>query len=142
MGTPASRRARRSADDGDHERAVTLVAERLRASLPAKAVRTLRRARSRRAPASWDLEYRDASGERVAILVRASRTALFEAVDVSAAEWDAARRLGTRYWLFLVAGLMSNPRISRVQNPAGQVQDRTIDAVPTGWRLTWPAGTP
>jgi hypothetical protein len=61
-------------------------------------------------------------------------------VDVSASEWRAARRLGTRYWLFLVTDVDGEPRVSSIQNPAGQVQDRTIDAVPTGWRLTSPSG--
>lgn len=86
----------------------------------------------------WDLEYRDARGDRIAVLVRGSGAATFSSVEVSSVEWSSAKRLGVRYWLVLVADVDGAPRIAAIQNPAGQVQDRTIDAHPTGWRLTWP----
>ena len=47
--------------------------------------------------------------------------------------------MGTRYWLVLVTDALGTPVVGALQNPAGQVQDRTVDAVPTAWRLTWPA---
>jgi hypothetical protein len=123
-----------------HDAAIRIVIERLRRFLRAELARTVRRPTGRGGGAAWDLEYLGDAGERVGVLVRGTRASRFEAVDVSASEWRAARRLGTRYWLFLVTDVDGEPRVSSIQNPAGQVQDRTIDAVPTGWRLTSPSG--
>jgi hypothetical protein len=139
MGTPR-RKGPADAAGSQRDAAIEFVADHLRRTLPPGAARTLRRPRGRGGRAAWDLEYRDPRGERIAILVRATRRAAFEAVELSAAEWNAARRQGVRSWLYLVTRIGSAPRITTVQNPAGQVQDRTIDAVPTAWRLTWPAG--
>jgi len=136
MGTPR-RKGPADVAGPHHDAAIEIVANHLRRTLPSGGARTLRRAGSR---AAWDLEFRDAKGDRIAILVRATRRATFDAVDVSDAEWNAARRQGVRSWLYLVTRVGSAPRITGIQNPAGQVQDRTIDAVPTAWRLTWPAG--
>lgn len=63
----------------------------------------------------------------------------FTSVEVSSIEWSSAKRLGVRYWLMGVADVRRSMRVAAIQNPAGQVQDRTIDVHPTGWRLTWPA---
>jgi len=136
MGTPPIRRT--AAAKRVREAAERAVLERLRAALPADRARSLRRAATSEGAPAWDLEYRDGDGERVAVLVRGTEADGFDAVEVSAAEWAAARRLGTRSWLMLVTDVLGVPRVAAIQNPAGQVQDRTIDAVPTGWRLTWP----
>lgn len=119
-----------------HAAAVRAAVAALRASLPGDRADTLRRADR---AAGWDLEVRNDRGERVAIAVRGTSEAKFRAVAMTAAEWTAARRMGTRYWLVLVTGTLGTPVVGAIQNPAGQVQDRTIDVEPTAWRLTWPA---
>lgn len=119
-----------------HATAVRAAVAALRASLPGdRAGTTLRRADP---AAAWDLELRNDRGERIAIAVRGTPDAKARAVAMTAAEWTAARRLGTRYWLVLVTELDGNAVVGAIQNPAGQVQDRTIDVEPTAWRLTWP----
>ena len=110
----------------------------LASSLPEDVVRTLKRVVRVEGRPGWDLEYRDARGDRVAVLVRGADTGIFTSVEVSSIEWSSAKRLGVRYWLTLVADVEGTARVASIQNPAGQVQDRTIDAHPTGWRLTWP----
>ena len=123
---------------GDHEIAVRAARAWLGTTLPAAAAGLRRVAREHGCP-GWDLEYRDERGDRVAVLVRETAAERFTNVEVSSIEWSSAKRLGVRYWLVLVADVRRVARIVAIQNPAGQVQDRTIDAHPTAWRLTWPA---
>jgi hypothetical protein len=121
---------------GVHRKAIRAAEAALRTSLRREHARSLRRAD---AGAAWDLELRNDRGERVALLVRGTPERRVREIGVGALEWAAARRMGTRYWLIVVTEVFEAPVVGALQNPAGQVQDRTVDAVPTAWRLTWPA---
>lgn len=83
----------------------------------------------------WDIEYRS-NGQLIAIEVKGATGEEFEAVEITANEWEAAKKQGEDYWLYLVTECDSRaPRITRIQNPYGLYVRGEIKTLPLLWRL-------
>jgi hypothetical protein len=83
----------------------------------------------------WDIEYKS-TGKLQALEVKASGGPAFPSIELSANEWNAARRLGAAYRLVLVAQVRStSPQIQIIENPAALVEQGRIGLEPAMWRL-------
>lgn len=85
----------------------------------------------------WDIQYVDANSKIVAIEVKGTSATAFTSVELTGNEWDAARRLGDQYKLFLVADCLGvSPKIEVITNPAALADERGFEITPVRWRLT------
>jgi hypothetical protein len=76
----------------------------------------------------------------MAIEVKGTSAAAFTNVELTENEWNAARKLGVRYELYLVADCLSlSPKIQVVQNPAKLADMGKLDVTPVRWRLARPS---
>jgi Domain of unknown function (DUF3883) len=65
----------------------------------------------------WDIDYLDPNGVIQRVEVKGTIAAAFTGVDMTANEIDAARVHGQNYWLYLVAGcLTESPKVQAIQN--------------------------
>lgn len=84
----------------------------------------------------WDIQYLDAHGKLTAIEVKGTSATAFNSVELTRNEWDAARKLGERYYLFLVAECLSiSPKFQMVKSPADLVDTGDLTITPLRWRL-------
>jgi hypothetical protein len=91
------------------------------------------------------VEYTDSSGGKVAVEVKGTTTPAFESIELTAREWEAAKRLRDRFWLYLVAdSLGRTPAIQAIRDPYALVADAGWQITPMTWRLQppHPAATP
>jgi hypothetical protein len=80
----------------------------------------------------WDIDYLDSSGLVQRVEVKGSVGAAFDGVEMTANEIAAARIHGDRYWLYLVAGCLTNaPQVQTIQNPAAKLAADEWSAAPT-----------
>ena len=87
----------------------------------------------------WDIQYIDAHGELTAIEVKGTGANAFTSVELTENEWNAARKLGKRYRLFLVAECLgASPKIQVVKNPAELADRGELIISPVRWRLARP----
>ena len=87
----------------------------------------------------WDIQYIDADGELVAIEVKGTSATAFTSIELTSGEWNAARKLGVRYWLYLVANCLGvSPKIQALPNPANLADDGGLEVTPVRWRLAKP----
>ena len=87
----------------------------------------------------WDIQYINADDEVVAIEVKGTSAAAFNSVELTEGEWKAARKLGGRYWLFLVADCLSvSPKIQALANPVTLADEGNLEVTPVRWRLARP----
>lgn len=115
------------------QRGETLAMAYLRSSLPPAHACTLRSVALLRL--GWDLEYDDELGV-VKIEVKATSGPGFVSVELTAGEWAAASRLGTRYHLLLIADVWSPvPRVQLLVDPAAAVQEGRLEIEPLVFRL-------
>jgi hypothetical protein len=85
----------------------------------------------------WDIQYEDQKGDVIAIEVKGSVGQRFANIELTAGEWNAAHKLGDRYWLFLVADCCGDhPKIQRLHNPAKLVASGSAQLVPVVFRFT------
>ena len=113
----AYRRSKRAKEVGDWAEAAALTF--IRDTLCAPTI--VHRAAQGETP-GWDLDYLDAAGQLHRVEVKGTVGGAFTAIDLTAGELKAAQLHGAAYWLYLVAGcLTDHPRIQRVCNPAAQL---------------------
>jgi Domain of unknown function (DUF3883) len=85
----------------------------------------------------WDIQYQDREGTTIAVEVKGTTAQRFSSVDITIGEWNAAERLGGRYWLYLVADCSTtHPQIQRLCNPAGSVAAGQATVKPVVLRLS------
>jgi uncharacterized protein DUF3883 len=85
----------------------------------------------------WDIDYLDSNGRLQRVEVKGTVAAAFTGVDITANELRAARTHGSEYWLYLVAGCMSNsPRVQAIPDPASKLasNDWTLTPIRRGRR--------
>jgi hypothetical protein len=96
----------------------------------------------------WDIDYLDSNGRLQRVEVKGTVAAAFTGVDITANELQAARTHGSEYWLYLVAGCLSDsPRVQAIPNPASKLASLDWTLTPTLFSLTFTApveasGTP
>jgi hypothetical protein len=84
----------------------------------------------------WDIEYTDPTGELNAVEVKGTSGAAFPNFEITYGEMEAARRLGPRYWIYLVADCLGTcPKLYRIQNPAALLNQGLLSAEPLAWCL-------
>jgi hypothetical protein len=68
----------------------------------------------------WNIEYLSGAGELNAVEVEATTASTFLNFEPTAGELSAARKLGEKYWVYLVSDcLTARPRLQIVKDPAG-----------------------
>jgi len=83
----------------------------------------------------WDIEDRR-SNPKIAYEVKATNGTQFPAIEVTANEWAAAKRLRKNYNLVLVAECESAvPQIRLLNDPWGMFEQEKLSATPVGYRL-------
>jgi hypothetical protein len=86
----------------------------------------------------WDIEYRNTSGDLVAVEVKSSQLSSMSELEITANEWEAADKLGDNYWLYLVADCLGKtPTIERIQNPYKKYMEKNLYAEPSRFRIFW-----
>jgi hypothetical protein len=84
----------------------------------------------------WDIEYTDVAGELNAVEVKGTSGAAFPNFEITNGELEAARRLGPRYWIYLVADCLSTcPKLHRIHGPAAQLNQGLLSTEPLTWRV-------
>jgi hypothetical protein len=59
-------------------------------------------------------------------------------LEITANEWNSARKMGDNYWLYLVADCLSKtPTIERIPNPYQRHLDENLHAEPSRFRVFW-----
>ncbi len=101
------------------DRAEKVVLDHLRKELPRAEAATLRWVAAAGKTPGWDIEYVDSLGERVVIEVKGTQRSEKSEAEFTVNEWEAARELRTRYWLYLVADCFGRePRMTPIHDPA------------------------
>ena len=133
LGKRSIRRSRRSKQIGDlGER---LVFDYLSSTLHGKSLETLRwLARDGKTP-GWDIEYKDGN-DYIAIEVKSTVERKFPSIELTDNEWNAARRLGEKYQLWLVAEVeSSSPKMHVISDLSLRVKDGLMTADPMRWEI-------
>jgi Domain of unknown function (DUF3883) len=129
----AMRRSKYSAALGKRGEEIAL--SYLRRTLSSTQAATLRWTAAEGDLSGWDIEYMSPA-ELNAIEVKASAGPAFPSIELSANEWEAAKRLGAAYRLMLVAQVRTtSPQIQIIDNPAALVKQGQIALEPVMWRL-------
>ena len=90
----------------------------------------------------------NSNGRLQRVEVKGTVAAAFTGVDITANELQAARTHGSEYWLYLVAGCLSDsPRVQAIPDPASKLASLDWTLTPTLFSLTFTApveasGTP
>jgi Domain of unknown function (DUF3883) len=88
----------------------------------------------------WDIDYLDSNGRLHRVEVKGTVAAAFTAVDITANELRAARTHGSEYWLYLVAGCMSDtPRVQAIPDPASKLASNDWSLTPILFSLAFAA---
>ncbi|CAA9336651.1 MAG: hypothetical protein AVDCRST_MAG68-3399 [uncultured Gemmatimonadetes bacterium] len=133
--SPPPRRSAYAKRIGD--RAEDVVMHFLRGTLAAEEAKTLRHPAREGETPGWDIEFTHRDGALVGIEVKGTAGPSFGSIEWTANERNAARRLGARYWLYLVAECTSgNPKVQAIQDPEGEVAEGRMSAEPAVWRLS------
>lgn len=84
----------------------------------------------------WDIQFEDRAGDVIAVEVKGTAGPRFANIELTAGEWNAAKSLGGRYWLFLVADCCGKqPKIQRLQNPTALVANGDAQLYPVVFRF-------
>jgi len=132
-GSPTMKRWSKDSKRIGH-RAEQVVFNHLKNTLHGNAKKSLDWPASRRESPGWDIEYKE-NGCEVKVEVKgASASRLFN-FEITGNEWEAARRAGQRFWLYLVANCRTkNPVIERIQGPMRMHTKGSIILRPTSFR--------
>lgn len=127
------RRSKRSKQIGD--RAEDIVMHWLRGKLSSATLPSLRWvARDGETP-GWDIEFSD-NNQIFAIEVKGTTGNIFQNIEITAQEWNAAKVKGERYWLVLVTECISlSPKILLIKNPYEMFLNGSLEITPLIWRL-------
>jgi hypothetical protein len=88
----------------------------------------------------WDIDYLDSNGRLHRVEVKGTVAAAFTGVDITANELRAARTHGFEYWLYLVAGCMSDtPRVQAIPDPASKLASNDWSLTPILFSLAFAA---
>ncbi len=88
----------------------------------------------------WDIEYVNTAGELNAVEVKGSTGAAFPVFELTSGELMAARRLGPRYWVYLIANCFgSSVRVECIRDPAALIDNGSLTSEPSVWNI-WRAG--
>jgi hypothetical protein len=129
----ANRRSGRAKEIGD--KAEALVLKWLRDTLPEDQAETLVWEADEGRKPGWDIQY-EADGEVIGIEVKGTTRSEFPAFEVSANEWEAAKKLRGRFRLVLVARCESDrPRIHVIEDPWRLTLEGDLEAAPLAWRV-------
>lgn len=127
------RRTRRSKQIGD--RAENVVMRWLRTKLSPAILPTLRWVAQDGETPGWDVEFSD-DNQIFAIEVKGTTGKIFQNVEITAQEWNAAKVMGPRYWLVLVTDCISlNPKILLIKNPYEMFLNGSLEVNPLIWKL-------
>lgn len=124
----AYRKSKRAKEVGDwaEQVVVRFVQERIRGCK-----NCIHRAAANETP-GWDIDYLDSKGELQCVEVKGTVGAGFAGIEMTANEIQAARTHGENYWLYLVAGCLTDtPRIPLIQNPGAKLSAGEWSAAPT-----------
>lgn len=128
---------RRADENGALGEMIALEAERRRLSLAGKpelaaAVRWTSR---ENVLAGYDIRSFEIDGSDRFIEVKATAGSARRFV-VSPNEWRTALRLRSRYWIYLVTAVRSQPELHRLQDPVGLEEGGRLRREPHGWAVT------
>lgn len=127
-------RSRHSKISGD--RAEEIVYRWLRASLPERQADSVDWPARRGEAPGWDIQYRDAEGQLIAVEVKGTTSPGFTYVELTGNEWMAAEELRENYHLYLVASCLGkSPTIVFVRDPFGEHLHKRFEVKPASWRL-------
>ena len=85
----------------------------------------------------WDLEYVDEEGHLNAVEVKGAAGSAFPSFDITKNELEAAKRIGSRFWIYLVADCLGKyPKLYRIRNPAALLESGALSAQSVTWRIT------
>jgi hypothetical protein len=119
-------------------RAEEIVFKHLRAELAGPFRRSLDWPARRDECPGWDIEYRDAKNRRIAIEVKGTKARHASSFELTANEWEAAQKLGARFWFYLVAGCFTKaPVIQTIRNPNRKFQKGEMKLQPTSYRVAF-----
>lgn len=124
----SNRYSKRAKQIGD--RAEELVFEWIKQEVPNNKVRWL--AKEGLTP-GWDIEFEDENGQTIAVEVKASVGKAFLDFEVTQNELDAAKRLGSHYWFYLVADCFGEAPI--IQKISAKELESTLYTTPVRWRV-------
>lgn len=123
------------------DRAEELVLGYLRRTLGRFEAGTLRWMAAEGETPGWDIQYTNEAGSSVAVEVKGTQGSRFTSIELTNNEWEAARLLGDRYWLYLVAECVgSEPKIEAILDPAGLANKGGLVVTATRWRIEFGAG--
>jgi hypothetical protein len=84
----------------------------------------------------WDIEYVDTAGELNAVEVKGATGAAFTCFELTSGELTAARRLGPRYWVYLVVNCLgSSVMVECIRDPAALIHKGLFTSEPSVWRI-------
>lgn len=85
----------------------------------------------------WDISYTSDASAHISVEVKATMSARFSVVEITANEWHAAELQGDDFVLALVSRALSQqPHIALLWNPLKHVRDGSLTVEPTSFRLT------
>ena len=71
----------------------------------------------------WDIDYLDPAGALQRVEVKGTISGAFTGVEITAGEMRAAKAHGDSYWLYLVAGCLTDtPKVQAIQNPGARLE--------------------
>ncbi len=80
----------------------------------------------------WDIDYLDPDGVLQRVEVKGTISGAFTGVEITAGEMRAAKAHGNSYWLYLVAGCLTDtPKVQPIQNPAARLEAGQWTASPS-----------
>lgn len=80
----------------------------------------------------WDIDYLDQAGRLQRVEVKGTVGAAFTGVDITAGEMRAARRHREDYWLYLVAGCLTDaPKLQAIRDPFAFLEACAWTSTPT-----------
>ena len=84
----------------------------------------------------WDIQFTDVDGSVVAIEVKGATGAAFSNFELTRQELAAARKLKSRYWIYLVSGCTGlQPRLLRIQDPQALIEEGVLELEPLVWSV-------
>jgi hypothetical protein len=84
----------------------------------------------------WDIEFRNAEGALIAVEVKGTTGDVFQSVEITAQEREAAKEKRDKYWLVLVtACLHTQPKVSVVRDPFSLFVSGHFQIEPILWGL-------
>jgi hypothetical protein len=84
----------------------------------------------------WDIEFTDENGALIAVEVKGATGGIFQSIELTAQEWNAAKDKRRHFWLVLVANCLgSQPKVSLIRDPFAQFEEGVIDVEPMVWRI-------